>query len=83
MIASLTIVVPVYNSERLLRDLAARLHPVLADTIPKILGRLRLGDCDVVYGTPRALPHSVVRNLLSRFTKGTLASAMGIRNFAI
>lgn len=151
MITFLTVVVPVYNSETTLRELTARLHPVLADhageyevilvndgsrdrswdvicdlaarhtwvrgismmrnygqhnallcgiraargeivvtmdddlqhppeEIPKLLGRLRSNDCDVVYGTPHALPHSLMRNLLSRFTKQVLARVMGIRS---
>jgi undecaprenyl-phosphate 4-deoxy-4-formamido-L-arabinose transferase len=33
----------------------------------------------VVYGSPASLPHSLWRNLFSRFTKRTLAYAMGVR----
>jgi undecaprenyl-phosphate 4-deoxy-4-formamido-L-arabinose transferase len=34
---------------------------------------------DVVYGTPSKLPHSLWRNLFSRFTKRALAFVMGIK----
>lgn len=50
-------------------------HP--PEEIPHLLGKLAEGY-DVVYGTPHALPHSLWRNLLSKFTKWGIASAMGI-----
>ena len=52
-------------------------HP--PEEIPKLLEKLSEGY-DVVYGTPRTLPHSPARNLSSRFTKWLLASAMGIKS---
>jgi undecaprenyl-phosphate 4-deoxy-4-formamido-L-arabinose transferase len=51
-------------------------HP--PEEIYKLLDKLDEGY-DVVYGSPVALPHSLWRNLFSRFTKRTLAYAMGIR----
>jgi glycosyltransferase involved in cell wall biosynthesis len=51
-------------------------HP--PEEIHKLLDKLDEGY-DVVYGSPAALPHSLWRNLFSRFTKRTLAYAMGIR----
>lgn len=50
-------------------------HP--PDQIPLLLERLGEG-ADVVYGTPRRLPHSPARNLLAWLTKRALASAMGV-----
>src|SRR5262249_41634081 len=47
--------------------------------IPKLLEKLAEGY-DVVYGTPRTLPHSLWRNLLSRYTKWAMANAMGVRS---
>ena len=50
-------------------------HP--PEEIPKLLKKLAEGY-DVVYGAPCNLPHSLVRNLLSRATKRVLGAAMGI-----
>jgi undecaprenyl-phosphate 4-deoxy-4-formamido-L-arabinose transferase len=50
-------------------------HP--PEEIPRLLEHLRQG-CDVVYGIPRALPHSMLRNLMSKLTKRAMSSAMGI-----
>jgi glycosyltransferase involved in cell wall biosynthesis len=50
----------------------------LPEEIHKLLEKLDEGY-DVVYGSPATLPHSLWRNLFSRFTKRTLAYAMGIR----
>jgi glycosyltransferase involved in cell wall biosynthesis len=47
--------------------------------IPKLLNKLAEGY-DVVYGVPRKLPHSPWRNILSKYTKWAMASAMGIKN---
>ncbi len=73
----------------LLCGIRAAAHPIIItmdddlqhppEEIPLLLAKLDEGY-DVVYGTPRELPHSLVRNLLSRFTKRALASAMGIRD---
>ena len=52
-------------------------HP--PEELPKLLDKLDEGN-DVVYGIPRRLPHSPWRNLTSRFTKWSLARAMGVRN---
>ncbi len=52
-------------------------HP--PEEIPALLAVLGEGY-DVVYGTPRELPHSLWRNLFSKLTKRSLASAMGARN---
>lgn len=46
------------------------------EEIPRLLARLD-SDCDVVYGTPRAETHGVLRNMASRVTKMALQSAMG------
>ncbi len=46
------------------------------EEIPRLLARLD-GDCDVVYGTPRAETHGILRNMASRVTKMALQSAMG------
>ena len=51
-------------------------HP--PEEIHKLLEKLDEGY-DVVYGSPASLPHSLWRNLFSRFTKRALAYAMGIR----
>ena len=51
-------------------------HP--PEEIPILLGALEEG-CDVVYGTPKELPHSIWRNLTSYLTKRALAYAMGIK----
>jgi glycosyltransferase involved in cell wall biosynthesis len=50
----------------------------LPEEIHKLLEKLDEGY-DVVYGSPATLPHSLWRNLFSRFTKRALAYAMGIR----
>lgn len=50
-------------------------HP--PEEIPLLLAKLEEGY-DVVYGTPEAMQHSVVRNFLSRFTKRVLGMAMGV-----
>lgn len=52
-------------------------HP--PEEIPLLLAKLSEGH-DVVYGTPKELPHSLWRNLMSRFTKRAMAIAMGIHN---
>lgn len=52
-------------------------HP--PEEIPQLLAKLDEGY-DVVYGTPKVLPHSLWRNLFSRFTKRAMANAMGIRD---
>jgi undecaprenyl-phosphate 4-deoxy-4-formamido-L-arabinose transferase len=52
-------------------------HP--PEEIPALLAELDNG-CDVVYGVPRELPHSLVRNLLSKFTKRLMSRAMNIGN---
>ena len=49
-------------------------HP--PEEIPKLLAALVEGT-DVVYGTPRRLPHSVSRNFASWVTKLALQKAMG------
>ncbi len=49
-------------------------HP--PEEIPKLLGALT-EDCDVVYGTPEHLPHSLGRNIASFTTKLILQKAMG------
>jgi glycosyltransferase involved in cell wall biosynthesis len=51
-------------------------HP--PEEIPILLRALEDG-CDVVYGTPEELPHSIWRNLTSYLTKRALAYAMGIK----
>jgi len=51
-------------------------HP--PEEIPKLLARLAEGY-DVVYGTPRAEPHGLLRGLASKITKLALQSAMGAR----
>ncbi len=48
-----------------------------AAEIPRLLAKLEEGY-DLVYGTPRELPHSPLRNLLSRVTKIALARCTGI-----
>ncbi|NPV87578.1 MAG: glycosyltransferase family 2 protein [Anaerolineae bacterium] len=50
-------------------------HP--PEEIPHLLKKLAEGY-DVVYGSPKKLPHSLWRNLSSRVTKITLAFVMGI-----
>ena len=50
-------------------------HP--PEEIPKLLAVLDEGY-DVVYGIPAELPHSVVRNLLSRVTKRAMSKAMSV-----
>jgi glycosyltransferase involved in cell wall biosynthesis len=50
----------------------------LPEEIHKLLEKLDEGY-DVVYGSPATLPHSLWRNLFSRFTKRALAYAMRIR----
>lgn len=47
--------------------------------IHHLLTKLKEGY-DVVYGTPHTMPHSLWRNLLSRFTKRAMARAMGVRD---
>jgi glycosyltransferase involved in cell wall biosynthesis len=51
-------------------------HP--PEEIHKLLDKLDEGY-DVVYGSPSRLPHSLWRNLFSRFTKRALAFVMGIK----
>ena len=51
-------------------------HP--PEEIPIMIEKLNEGY-DVVYGFPRKLPHSFLRNLFSRLTKRTLAKIMGIK----
>jgi len=51
-------------------------HP--PEEIHRLLEKLDEGY-DVVYGSPSRMPHSLWRNLFSRFTKRTLAFVMGIR----
>jgi glycosyltransferase involved in cell wall biosynthesis len=51
-------------------------HP--PEEIPILLGALE-GGYDVVYGTPKELPHSIWRNLTSYLTKRALAYTMGIK----
>jgi glycosyltransferase involved in cell wall biosynthesis len=51
-------------------------HP--PEEIPKLLNKLDEGY-DVVYGSPSRLPHSLWRNLFSKFTKRALAFVMGIK----
>jgi undecaprenyl-phosphate 4-deoxy-4-formamido-L-arabinose transferase len=51
-------------------------HP--PEEIHKLLEKMDEGY-DVVYGSPASLPHSLWRNLFSKFTKRALAYAMGIR----
>jgi undecaprenyl-phosphate 4-deoxy-4-formamido-L-arabinose transferase len=51
-------------------------HP--PEEIHKLLDCLADGY-DVVYGSPTRLPHSLWRNLFSRFTKRALAYVMGIK----
>jgi undecaprenyl-phosphate 4-deoxy-4-formamido-L-arabinose transferase len=48
--------------------------------IPKLLAALTEGH-DVVYGFPKALPHSWWRNLTSLLIKRLLAQVMGVRTF--
>lgn len=48
------------------------------EEIPLLIHKLEEGY-DVVYGFPRKLPHSFLRNLFSRLTKRILAFVMGIR----
>lgn len=50
-------------------------HP--PEEIDKLLARLNEGY-DVVYGLPKTLPHTFLRNLSSRLTKRLLAFVMGI-----
>jgi undecaprenyl-phosphate 4-deoxy-4-formamido-L-arabinose transferase len=52
-------------------------HP--PQEIPKLLAKLDQGY-DVVYGVPRKLPHSLWRNLFSKYTKRAMSMAMGIGN---
>lgn len=52
-------------------------HP--PEEIPALLHKLREGY-DVVYGTPRTLPHSWWRNVSSKWTKAALARAMNVPN---
>lgn len=49
-------------------------HP--PEEIPNLLGKIAEGY-DVVYGTPKSLPHGLWRNIASRITKVALQSAMG------
>jgi glycosyltransferase involved in cell wall biosynthesis len=50
-------------------------HP--PEEIPKVVDELSRGGWDVVYGTPRSLPHSSFRNVSSWLTKLVLQKAMG------
>jgi glycosyltransferase involved in cell wall biosynthesis len=52
-------------------------HP--PEEISKLLTGLEDGY-DVVYGTPKKMPHSWWRNAFSRLTKRLLSMAMGVRN---
>lgn len=52
-------------------------HP--SREIPKLLEKLDEGNCDVVYGIPEKLPHSFVRNLISRMVKGIIILATGLK----
>lgn len=51
-------------------------HP--PEELPKFVAKLEEGY-DVVYGSPRKMPHSFLRNLSSRITKKVLALVMGIK----
>jgi glycosyltransferase involved in cell wall biosynthesis len=51
-------------------------HP--PEEIPHLLKKLSEGY-DVVYGSPKRMPHSLWRNISSRITKATLAFVMGIK----
>jgi glycosyltransferase involved in cell wall biosynthesis len=51
-------------------------HP--PSEIPKLIAKLQEGY-DVVYGCPDKLPHSIMRNFFSRFTKKLLATVMGVK----
>lgn len=51
-------------------------HP--PEEIGKLLAKMAEGY-DVVYGTPLTLPHSVLRNLFSRYSKWAMWKAMGIK----
>jgi glycosyltransferase involved in cell wall biosynthesis len=51
-------------------------HP--PEEIPNLVAKLAEGF-DVVYGSPKKMPHSFFRNLASRLTKKMLASVMGIK----
>lgn len=51
-------------------------HP--PEEIPKLLDKLNEGY-DVVYGSPKKMPHSIWRNFASHITKRALAFSMGIR----
>jgi glycosyltransferase involved in cell wall biosynthesis len=50
-------------------------HP--PEEIPRLLDALSGGEVDVVYGTPLAAQHGLLRNLASRATKLVLQGAMG------
>lgn len=50
-------------------------HP--PEEIPKLLAELEKGH-DVVYGTPRAMPHSFLRNISSWLTKLAVQKTMGV-----
>lgn len=52
-------------------------HP--PEEMYRLLDKLREGYA-VVYGTPNVLPHSLWRNLLSKFTKWAIARVMGIHD---
>ena len=51
-------------------------HP--PEEIHKLISKLQEGY-DVVYGYPNKLPHSLIRNFFSRFTKRVLAFVMGVK----
>ena len=51
-------------------------HP--PNEIAKLLDKLDEGY-DVVYGSPKKMPHDFVRNLFSRYTKRVLSYVMGIK----
>lgn len=51
-------------------------HP--PEELPKFVAKLEEGY-DVVYGSPRKMPHSLLRNFSSRITKKVLALVMGIK----
>jgi len=52
-------------------------HP--PEEIPNLLKKLAEGY-DVVYGSPKKMPHSFFRNIASRITKMLLAMVMGIKS---
>ena len=51
-------------------------HP--PEELPALINKLNEGY-DVVYGSPKKLPHSLWRNIFSKFTKRVLAFVMGVK----